>query len=126
MPDSEAAAAGGAMPGPAAQALARGIFDALRDMSFDGVGVSRETYGPGETGAMELLARTATENGFTVSWDAARNLVVRLEGREHDAPVVATGSHLDSVPVGGNFDGAAGVVAGLLALIAARDAGAPR
>ena len=126
MPDSEASATGGAIAAPAAQALARGIFDALRDMSFDGVGVSRETYGPGETDAMALLARTATESGFAVSWDAARNLVIRLEGQDPDAPVVATGSHLDTVPVGGNFDGAAGVVAGLLALIAARDVGVPR
>ena len=125
MPDSEAESAGMASFDPATRTLARRIFDSLREMSFDGVGVSRETYGPGETAAMDLLAGIAAENGFAVSWDAARNLIIRLEGQDPDAPVVATGSHLDTVPVGGNFDGAAGVVAGLLALIAARDTGTP-
>ena len=40
-------------------------------------------------------------------------------------PVVATGSHLDSVPQGGNFDGAAGVIASLMGLIAAKEMGQP-
>ena len=39
-----------------------------------------------------------------------------LPGRNRDAPKVIVGSHLDSVPNGGNYDGAAGVVAGLLAV----------
>jgi N-carbamoyl-L-amino-acid hydrolase len=40
-----------------------------------------------------------------------------LPGADPRAPFVATGSHLDTVPRGGNYDGAAGVVAGLLALV---------
>jgi beta-ureidopropionase / N-carbamoyl-L-amino-acid hydrolase len=98
----------------------------LRDASFDGVGVSRETYGPGETAAMERLETCARQEGLTVEWDAARNLIVRLPGTDGALPVVATGSHLDSVPQGGNYDGAAGVIAGLAVLIAARRQGPPR
>jgi beta-ureidopropionase / N-carbamoyl-L-amino-acid hydrolase len=105
--------------------LAERLFDQLRQMSFDGVGISRETYGPSETAAMELIEKTAIEHGFKPTWDAAKNLSVRLEGQQTKGPVVATGSHLDSVPQGGNFDGAAGVVAGLIALIAARDKSLP-
>ena len=107
------------------QRLARDLFDALRRLSFDGVGISRETYGPGETQAMELIERVAKAHGLTTSWDGARNLVVRLEGREPALPVVATGSHIDSVPQGGNFDGAAGVIASLLGLLAVREFGPP-
>jgi beta-ureidopropionase / N-carbamoyl-L-amino-acid hydrolase len=105
--------------------LAADLFDTLRDMSFDGVGISRETYGPGETAAIELIERLAQAHGFDTSWDAARNLLVRLRGTAPELPVVATGSHLDSVPQGGNFDGAAGVIAGFIGLLAAKERGQP-
>ena len=72
--------------------LAENLFDQFREMSFDGEGISRETYGPGETAAMEVIERLANERGFVIEWDAARNLIIRLEGREPDLPVVATGS----------------------------------
>ncbi len=99
--------------------FAASLFDDLRDMSFDGVGISRETYGPLETSAMLMFEKIALENGLATDWDAARNLTIRLAGQSPGSGVVATGSHLDSVPQGGNFDGAAGVIAGLLALLSA-------
>ena len=100
--------------------LAVELFEALRKMSFDGVGVTRECFGSLETAAQELIARFSEKHGLPVERDQARNLVVTLAGRDAHAPFIATGSHLDSVPRGGNYDGAAGVVAGLLALIAMR------
>lgn len=103
--------------------LAAALFDTFRAMSFDGVGISRETYGAAETAAMEVIAGLAAAHGFETRWDAARNLVVRLEGTSPELPVVATGSHLDSVPQGGNFDGAAGVIASYLSLLSARARG---
>jgi len=99
------------------------LFDQLRAQSFDGVGISRETYGPSETQAMELIERIALDHGLESDWDAARNLIVRLPGQQPSLAAIATGSHLDSVPQGGNFDGAAGVVAGLAALIVAKSQG---
>lgn len=108
---------------PDLQQFAVKLFDTFRDMSFDGVGISRETYGAAETAAMEVIARVGREHGFTVAWDAARNLIVRLAGRDPSLPAVATGSHLDSVPQGGNFDGAAGVIASLMGLLAAQRRG---
>ena len=106
--------------------LAANLFARLREMSFDGIGISRETYGPSETAAMELVAKEAEVHGLETEWDAARNMIVRLPGQDRRLPAVATGSHLDSVPQGGNYDGAAGVIAGLLALIEAKTQGAPQ
>ncbi|MEC7573639.1 MAG: Zn-dependent hydrolase [Pseudomonadota bacterium] len=106
--------------------LAANLFARLRELSFDGIGISRETYGPSETAAMELVAKEAEVHGLETEWDAARNMIVRLPGQDRCLAAVATGSHLDSVPQGGNYDGAAGVIAGLLALIEAKTQGAPR
>ena len=105
---------------------AANLFARLREMSFDGIGISRETYGPSETAAMELVAKEAEVHGLETEWDAARNMIVRLPGQDRRLAAVATGSHLDSVPQGGNYDGAAGVIAGLSALIEAKTQGAPR
>ena len=106
--------------------LSRGLFEQFREMSFDGVGISRETYAAGETEAMLVIEKLAQKSGFETEWDAACNLTVRLPGSEPDKTVVATGSHLDSVPQGGNFDGAAGVISGFIALLAAAAQGGPK
>lgn len=115
-------AAGGGLD---VQRLAVELFQTFREMSFDGVGISRETYGPGETSAMQVIERLGQDLGIVTVWDEARNLILRLPGQNPGLPVVATGSHLDSVPQGGNFDGAAGVIAGLMSLLAAKDRGQP-
>lgn len=96
---------------------AEGLFERLREISFDGVGISRATYGAGETEAMRLIAEAASSEGLDVEYDAAANLLISLPGTDASRPVVATGSHLDSVPQGGNYDGAAGVIAGLVGLV---------
>lgn len=97
--------------------LAGHLFDELRRQSFDGVGVTRESFSAGETAAQELIAKAARDAGLHAERDRVGNLIVSLPGREPSKPFIATGSHLDSVPSGGNYDGAAGVVAGLLAMI---------
>lgn len=100
--------------------LAAEIFDKLRQLSPSGIGVSRETYGPSETAAFELIEKYALDAGLDIHWDAAKNMRVRLPGTDADMPSVATGSHMDSVPEGGNYDGAAGVIAGLIILMDAK------
>ena len=99
-------------------ALAARLFCRLQEIGSDGVGITRDSYGPGEQRAHELIADVAQKLGLLVRRDAALNLYVTLPGRNRDAPLVMTGSHLDSVPRGGNYDGAAGVVAGLSILSA--------
>jgi N-carbamoyl-L-amino-acid hydrolase len=98
------------------RALAQALFDALHEQSFDGVGINRDSYGDGEQRAHDLLREHALRLGLEVQTDAALNLYMTLPGRSRALPRVMTGSHLDSVPRGGNFDGAAGVVAGIAIL----------
>lgn len=114
---SESGSALNHFPADRLRALAAGLFEDLRRMSFDGVGVTRECFGLLETAAQEHIAALAAAHGLQVARDRVRNLVVTLPGADPSAPFVATGSHLDTVPRGGNYDGAAGVVAGLLALV---------
>jgi N-carbamoyl-L-amino-acid hydrolase len=104
---------------PDLAALARALFETLRAAHHDGTGITRETYGAGETAAMRRIEAIARDAGLDCTWDAAANLRITLPGRDPTLPAAACGSHLDSVPQGGNFDGAAGVIAGLLALLGA-------
>src|SRR5205823_834854 len=81
-----------------------------------GRGANRPALTREEQQAFELAARWMEEAGLEVSWDAVGNLVGRLPGRRPELPEVWSGSHLDSVPAGGRFDGALGVVAALEAV----------
>jgi acetylornithine deacetylase/succinyl-diaminopimelate desuccinylase-like protein len=69
-----------------------------------------------EDEAHELVAGWIRAAGLEVEVDGAGNLFGRLRGRRPELPEVWTGSHLDSVPRGGRFDGALGVVGGLEAV----------
>lgn len=100
--------------------LCEELLSALRVATSDGVGITRESFGPGESLALDIVEQAARESGLTTERDAGANLVVTLAGTEPDLPFLACGSHLDSVPQGGNFDGAAGVVAGLAVLAGMR------
>jgi N-carbamoyl-L-amino-acid hydrolase len=96
--------------------FAQQVFDLLAKETSDGVGITRASYGPGESLALDLIEAQAHDCGLAARRDDGANLVVTLEGSEPELPFLACGSHLDSVPQGGNFDGAAGVVAGLAVL----------
>ena len=95
--------------------LAITIFDDIAVLTKDRDGVSRETYGKGETDAINYLSKLAVELGLYVEVDDAANVFFSSK------PIVNSrymliGSHMDSVPLGGNFDGLAGVLAGFLIL----------
>ncbi len=92
--------------------------NSLRGDGLDEPGVSRDPYGAGEQRAQATVAATARSLDLELSGDAAANLYMTLPGRDRSAKSIVVGSHLDSVPHGGNFDGAAGVVAGLVAVAA--------
>jgi N-carbamoyl-L-amino-acid hydrolase len=98
--------------------MAEALFDALRADGLDDPGVSRDPYGAGEQRAHATVRRAAEALGLEIAGDAAANLYMTWAGADRAAPAVVIGSHLDSVPHGGNFDGAAGVVAGLVAVAA--------
>jgi len=86
-------------------------------------GVNRAASTAGDRAARRLVIGWAAEIGATVSVDEAANLWLRIEGTDPDAAPVLTGSHMDSQPKGGRFDGAYGVIAGLEAITALHDAG---
>lgn len=99
------------------------LFESVRKISVARVGVTRPSFGEEETAAMNIIAEAARDTGLATRHDAAANLVIELPGAPAGKPAYWMGSHLDSVPEGGNYDGLAGVVAGLLCLAKARRLG---
>ena len=73
--------------------------------------------------SVEDVAAQKTLIGLVPATDPAGNLFLRMTGTDLDAAPVITGSHLDSQPTGGEFDGVYGVLAGLEALEAIHLAG---
>ncbi len=86
-------------------------------------GVDRQALTQEDTAAKQMMLGWAKAAGFTTGADAIGNLFVRRAGREPDAAPVASGSHLDTQPTGGNFDGVYGVLAAFEVLEAANDIG---
>ena len=79
-------------------------------------GANRVAGSAEEDDAHRLAAGWMEEAGLEIEVDAHGNLVGRLRGERPELPEVWTGSHLDSVPQGGRFDGPLGVVCGLEAV----------
>lgn len=89
-------------------------------------GLIRFQYDAAWCRARDLLRRWIEEAGLDFRMDAAGNVFGRLIG-DDDSRTILTGSHIDTVPYGGKYDGALGVVAGLAALRAlAEQVGTPR
>ena len=103
--------------------LAARLFDALRDATCDGVGVTRDAYGAGEQAAHDIVRAAAERLGLEIRVDPAGNMLMTLPGTDRTAKRIVLGSHLDSVPQGGNYDGAAGVLAGLATVAGMKQAG---
>ncbi len=85
-------------------------------------GVNRQAFSIEDRGARRLLAELALERGFTVFQDGIANLFIRREGADATLPPLLIGSHLDSQPTGGRFDGALGTLCAFEALEALEDA----
>ncbi|HEV2282983.1 MAG TPA: Zn-dependent hydrolase [bacterium] len=85
-------------------------------------GVTRLSYRPEHAAAVRLAAGWMREAGAAAAVDFWGNLHGLVPGAEAGLPPVAAGSHLDTVPNGGVFDGALGVVAAIEAAQALRDA----
>ena len=69
----------------------------------------------------DLFVKWAKDAGCTISIDEIGNIYARRNGKDPDLPAVATGSHLDTQPHGGRFDGIYGVLAGLEVVRALND-----
>ncbi len=91
--------------------------------AIPGNGVNRAALSKEDIVARQLLLSWAKARGYAVAADGIGNLFIRRAGMDADAAPVMTGSHLDSQPKGGRFDGAYGVLAGFEALEALDEAG---
>jgi N-carbamoyl-L-amino-acid hydrolase len=98
-------------------------FDALAALTEPGKPWTRRSFTPRFLRGRDYLAQRFAEEGLTTHIDASGNLVGRWPGTNSDAPVLMTGSHSDTVPSGGRFDGIAGILSGLAAIRAMRLAG---
>jgi N-carbamoyl-L-amino-acid hydrolase len=102
------------------------LWDSLMEMARIGGtpkgGCNRQTLTELDGAGRALLQRWAEEAGCTLSVDRVGNMALRREGRDPSRPAVAIGSHLDTQPTGGKFDGVLGVLAGLEVLRALHEA----
>jgi N-carbamoyl-L-amino-acid hydrolase len=76
-------------------------------------GMDRTTFTPDELKARDWLKDRLRESSLAVRVDEAANIWARREGRETSLPVISFGSHIDTVPNGGQYDGALGVILAL-------------
>src|SRR5215472_8726740 len=96
------------------------LWQSIMDMAGIGPtpegGSCRLALTPEDAGARALLLEWCRPLNLGFERDAIGNMFLRREGRDNAAPAVAFGSHLDTVPTGGRFDGVFGVLAGLEAI----------
>lgn len=91
--------------------------------ALDQGGVNRPAFSPLDAQARRLLIEWARAVGLQPSLDGIGNLFLRRPGTQPELTPVLTGSHLDTQPTGGKFDGVYGVLAGLEMLETLHDAG---
>ena len=96
--------------------LAERLLLTIASATSDIQGITRECFGPGEETALRILTDEAHALGLIAERDALQNLWIRLPGDDGTGTCTLIGSHVDSVPQGGNYDGLAGVVAGVVVL----------
>lgn len=93
--------------------FAKKIFDDVREMSRDVQGVTRQAFSAKETQVLEYLTQIGQKLQLEIQPDRAGNVWMTLPGKDRTLPAFVAGSHVDSVPQGGNYDGLAGVTAAL-------------
>ncbi|WEK02935.1 MAG: Zn-dependent hydrolase [Candidatus Devosia phytovorans] len=98
-------------------------FDALADLTEPGKPWTRRSFTPMFLKGRDYLAARFAEEGLATHIDTSGNLTGTWFGSNPDRPVLMTGSHSDTVPSGGRFDGIAGILCGLAAIRALRLAG---
>jgi N-carbamoyl-L-amino-acid hydrolase len=103
--------------------LWRRHMEMARIGAIPGNGVNRAAFSREDIAARKVLISWARARKFAVAMDAIGNLFIRRAGADPRAAPVMTGSHMDSQPRGGRFDGIYGVLAGLEALEAIEEAG---
>ncbi|HEY8614243.1 MAG TPA: Zn-dependent hydrolase [Roseomonas sp.] len=103
------------------------LWESLMEMARIGAtpkgGCNRQTLTPLDGEGRALLARWGREVGLTLSTDRLGNMALLRPGRDPSRKPIAIGSHLDTQPTGGKFDGVLGVLAGLEVMRALHESG---
>ncbi len=98
------------LPRADAERLERRILELGRYGANPEGGVSRVAFGGDDIAGREFVRALMRDAGLEVHTDPAGNIIGRRPGTDPALPVIMTGSHIDSVPRGGNYDGDAGVL----------------
>lgn len=93
--------------------LSRSLDDLAQIGKLENGGVCRLAFSDEDVLARQQIQTWMQEAGMTVRIDAAGNIIGRYAGQYEGLPAFATGSHIDTVPVAGRFDGCLGVLAGI-------------
>ncbi|UHQ54029.1 Zn-dependent hydrolase [Microbulbifer sp. YPW16] len=103
------------------------LWDSLMAMAAIGAtdkgGCNRQALTDLDKQGRDLFVQWCRDAGCSVDIDSMGNIFARRPGSNPDLPPVLTGSHLDTQPTGGKFDGVYGVLAGLEVMRALNDAG---
>lgn len=103
------------------------LWQSLMDMAKVGAtdkgGNCRMALSEEDRAGRELFIGWCREAGMSITFDAIGNLFARLPGLNDQLPPVVMGSHLDTQPKGGRFDGIYGVLCGLEVVRSLADAG---
>ena len=103
------------------------LWDSLMEMAKIGAtakgGVCRIALTDLDKQGRDLFVKWCKDAGCTIAVDRMGNIFARRAGRNNDLPPVMMGSHLDSQPTGGRFDGVYGVLAGLEVVRSLNDLG---
>lgn len=101
------------------------LWSSLMDMAKIGPGIrggnNRQTLTDADKEGRDLFASWCKDAGMAMGVDSMGNMFARLEGAEPDLDPVMMGSHLDTQPTGGKYDGVLGVLAGLEVVRTIRD-----
>ncbi|GBQ89394.1 M20 family metallo-hydrolase [Asaia krungthepensis] len=100
--------------------------DLMETARFGGTekgGIKRLTLTEEDRQVRDWFASACTALGCTMTVDRLGNMFARLEGQDPTLPPITMGSHLDTQPTGGKFDGILGVLGGLAVLRALRESG---
>jgi len=84
-------------------------------------GITRLAFTETAVEAQKYVISLMEQVGLTITIDQIGNIIGRLEGKDDSLPAVVTGSHLDTVPEGGKYDGVIGVIGGLVAISRLKD-----
>ena len=88
-------------------------FEAMAQLTASGEGINRLAFTDADWAGRQYIIDRMTDAGLSVEIDDFGNVIGYKIGKKPDLPVVMVGSHTDSVPNGGNYDGVVGVLSAI-------------